>query len=180
MKPQPLSDHDRRVLETQLGRPPRGAVFVAARCPYGEVEVVATAPLLDGEEPFPTLYWLTCPLLKSEVGRLEAGEMRELLRAGMQDEGFARELAEAEAAYLEERRELARSLGMEQAEELFEGRNGVAGGPAGNLKCLHSHFAHWLAQGGNPVGRKMAARMSPVQKERCKGTCPTALTGDAS
>ncbi len=179
MKPQPLNDHDRRVLETQLGRPPRGEIFVAARCPYGEVEVVATAPLLNGEEPFPTFYWLTCPLLKSEAGRLEAGDMRELLRARLKDEGFARELAEAEAEYTEERREMARSLGMEKTEALFEGRNGVAGGPAGNLKCLHSHFAHWLARGSNPVGREMAARMPAVQKDKCTGTCPTP-TGDAS
>lgn len=180
MKPQPLNDHDRRVLETQLSRPPRGEVFVATRCPFGEVEVVATAPLLDGEEPFPTLYWLACPLLRSEVGRLEAGEMRELLRARLLDEGFARELAEAEAAYLEERREMARSLGMEKAEALFEGRNGVAGGAAGNLKCLHAHFAHWLARGSNPVGREMAACMSPVQKDKCAGTCPFPPTGDPS
>ncbi len=173
MKPQSLNEHDRAVLQAQLGRPPRGEVYAASRCPFGELEVVATSPLLDGEEPFPTLYWLTCPVLRAEVGRLEGGDMRERLRLLLkEEEGFARELRQAEAEYLEERREMARALGMERVEELWRGKDGVAGGAAGNLKCLHSHYAHWLARGSNPVGREMSLRIGDAQKARCSGTCP--------
>jgi uncharacterized protein len=172
MNAQPLTAHDRRVLQAQLGRPPRGDIYVASRCPYGEVEVVATAPLLDGDEPFPTLYWLTCPVLRSEVGRLEAGDLREKLRGRMGEEAFARELRQAEAEYLEERQEMARALRMEETEALFRGRDGVGGGPAGSLKCLHAHYAHWRARGTNPVGREMSALIGDAQREHCKGTCP--------
>lgn len=172
MNLQPLAARDRRVLRSQLGRPPRGEVYVASRCPHGEVEVVATAPLLDGVEPFPTLYWLTCPVLRSEVGRLEAGDLRARLRERLREEAFARELEEAEAAYLEERQEMARALGMEEAEALFRGRDGIGGGKPGSLKCLHAHYAHWRARGANPVGREMSDLMQDVQRGACPGSCP--------
>jgi hypothetical protein len=66
------------LIEKQLNRPLRGEVRVAARCPYGEVEVIATAPLLPDGTPFPTLFWLTCPLLCRSVSGLESGDFREL------------------------------------------------------------------------------------------------------
>ena len=173
MNAQPLTGHDRRVLQAQLGRPPRGEIYVASRCPYGEVEVVATAPLLDGDEPFPTLYWLTCPVL---VQRGRDAWRRAICANGCAP-GWGRRPSpgssgQAEAEYLEERREMARALGMEETEALFRGRDGVGGGPAGNLKCLHAHYAHWRARGTNPVGREMSSLMEDAYKKRA-----TALPG---
>ncbi len=163
---------DMRVLGRQLGRPPRGRVLVASRCPFGRVQVAVTAPILDDGTPFPTLYWLTCPVLRSEVGRLEAGDMRERLREMLRDEVVSRRLEEAERRYVRERKEVAASLGMDGAEELWEGRGGVGGGKSGSLKCLHSHYAHFLAGGDNPVGEAVHGELEGVQSRSCGGDCP--------
>ena len=44
----------------------------AHRCPCGLPDVVETAPRLPDGEPFPTLYYLTCPRAASAIGTLEA------------------------------------------------------------------------------------------------------------
>ena len=70
---------DRATVAVQLGRDPRGDVDVVARCPFGLPLVIRTAPKLPDGEPFPTLYYLVCPVAVREIGRLEAaGVMREL------------------------------------------------------------------------------------------------------
>ena len=47
----------------QLGREPRGVLEIAYRCPNGEPGVVKTTPRLPDGTPFPTLYYLTHPVL---------------------------------------------------------------------------------------------------------------------
>ena len=65
--------------ERQLGRAPRSLVAVAARCPYGRPSVLVQAPYSEAGEPFPTLYWLSCPALVQAIGRFEASGGIELL-----------------------------------------------------------------------------------------------------
>ncbi len=66
-------------MAAQLGRPPRGLLAVAHRCPCGLPDVATTAPRLPDGTPFPTLYYLTCPRASAAVSRLEAsGVMREM------------------------------------------------------------------------------------------------------
>ncbi|MGH3971479.1 MAG: DUF501 domain-containing protein, partial [Mycobacterium sp.] len=68
----------------QLGREPRGVLEISYRCPNGEPGVVQTAPKLPDGTPFPTLYYLTHPVLTAAAGRLESSgmmaEMTERLR----------------------------------------------------------------------------------------------------
>src|SRR5688572_27180500 len=69
---------ERAIVALQIGRKPRGAVSIAARCEYGLPMVARTSPVLENGEPFPTLYWLTCPLAAKAVGGIESsGTMRE-------------------------------------------------------------------------------------------------------
>src|SRR5918997_4760242 len=63
---------DRAIVAAQLGREPRGSWGVAARCHLGLPMVIENSPLAEGE-PFPTLFWLTCPLLVKRASRLEGG-----------------------------------------------------------------------------------------------------------
>ncbi len=56
----------------QLGREPRGVLEIAYRCPNGEPGVVKTAPRLPDGTPFPTLYYLTHPVLTAAASRLES------------------------------------------------------------------------------------------------------------
>lgn len=72
---------DLEVVTRQLGRAPRGVLAIAYRCPNGEPGVVKTAPRLPDGTPFPTLYYLTHPVLTAAASRLETtGLMREMNR----------------------------------------------------------------------------------------------------
>lgn len=168
-----LSSRDREVAERQLGRKMRGKVLVASRCPHGVVEVIATAPLLPDGVPFPTLYWLTCPLLHREVSRLEGGGFRAGLRIRLErDRNFSRHLEEAERAYIMDRDRWAAEEGeLERVRELFSGRDGIGGTVSGGIKCLHAHLAHYLAAGVNPVGAEVAAFLDACQEHDCRGDC---------
>lgn len=66
---------DSKTISAQIGRPARGEVSVASRCDLGLPVVIKVPPLLGDGTPFPTLYWLTCPLASRRVARIEsAGE----------------------------------------------------------------------------------------------------------
>lgn len=168
-----LSDEDRLLVERQLGRPVRGEVRAASRCPHGKVQVIATSPILDDGTPFPTLFWLTCPLLQRAVSRLESGNFRDDLRRRLlEDEDFASALREAERSYRELREAWAGRLGTrEKVRKLFSGREGIGGTVPGGLKCLHAHLAHYLAVGSNPVGAAVSAELGDLQKRECPGDC---------
>ncbi len=95
MEYEPLGTEDRITAERQLGRLVRGDARVAARCSYGVVEVIATPPLLPDGTPFPTLYWLSCPLLQRNVSGLESGDLRDLLKSKLEEEPGFRGVAAA-------------------------------------------------------------------------------------
>ena len=82
-----IAQPDVAVIAAQLGRPPRGLVAVAHRCPCGLPDVAETAPRLADGSPFPTLYYLTCPRANAAVSKLEAsGLMREMTARLSDDE----------------------------------------------------------------------------------------------
>ncbi len=100
-------------------------------------------PRLPDGAPFPTLYWLTCPLLVKRASHLEAdGAMKALTERLGRDEELRARLAEA-IALLRERRD---------SHEVIEESGGPPGGGPDRVKCLHSHLAQELAEGVNPVG----------------------------
>lgn len=140
----PVTDEDRAIVATQLGRPPRAVRAVAARCPSGHPSVVQTSPRLEDGTPFPTLYYLTCPRLTSLVSTLEAsGLMREMTDRLGTDPDLAAAYLAAHNSYLAER-DAIEPLGTDVS----------AGGMPGRVKCLHVHVAHALAvgPGKNPFG----------------------------
>ena len=61
-----IAARDEAVIAVQLGRPPRGLLAVAHRCPCGLPDVAQTAPRLPDGSPFPTLYYL-CLLYTSDA-----------------------------------------------------------------------------------------------------------------
>lgn len=143
----PPSDQDRAAVAAQLGRPPRGMLAVAARCPSGHPSVVTTSPRLPDGTPFPTLYYLTCPRLTSLASTLEAsGLMREMSAELAEDADLAAAYDRAHRAYLAER-DAIEPLGTAVS----------AGGMPDRVKCLHVHVAHALASGPgvNPFGDRV-------------------------
>ena len=59
------------MIELQLGRPPRAVAGVAVRCPYGRPAVAEQHRYLEDGQPFPTLYYLTCPSAVARISALE-------------------------------------------------------------------------------------------------------------
>ena len=103
--------------------------------------VVETHPRLEDGSPFPTLFWLTCPLLVKRASHLEAeGFMTALTGRLATDKELAGRVKSAVERYVRRRDELA-PIGGPQP-----------GGGADRVKCLHAHLAHELADGPNPVG----------------------------
>jgi hypothetical protein len=110
---------------------------------------VETAPRLDDGTPFPTLYYLTCPRVRSAIGRLEAsGLMKEMTDRLATDPALAARYQAAHEAYLARRDEI---------DPL--GTSVTAGGMPNRVKCLHVLVAHSLAAGPgvNPFGDEALA-----------------------
>lgn len=143
---------DLEVVARQLGREPRGVIEVAYRCPSGEPGVVKTLPKLPDGTPFPTLYYLTHPVLTSAASRLETtGLMHEMTDRLQRDVELAAAYRRAHESYLAERDAIA-SLGTAFS----------AGGMPDRVKCLHVLIAHSLAKGPgcNPLGDEALALLA--------------------
>lgn len=157
-------DDDRRVIEVQIGRPMRAASDVVARCHLDLPVVVRVPPHLDDGTPFPTLYWLTCPLAVTRIGRLEgAGGVKRMETKAAADPVFGSALDAAHETYAAERDSL---LG---ATDGPHPRGGVGGTTTG-VKCLHAHYAHTTSGGENPVGELVARWVEPLD---CVVPCVT-------
>lgn len=130
--------------------------MVVSRCHLGLPVVVRVPPILNDSTPFPTLYWLTCPLAQTRVGRLEgAGGVKRMEQKAESDAEFGRRLAAAHASY-RMLRDQAVDPGTEPAPT-----GGVGGAEAG-VKCLHAHYAHTRAGGDNPVGDLVGGWVEPL------------------
>ncbi|MCE5191672.1 MAG: DUF501 domain-containing protein [Actinomycetia bacterium] len=127
---------------------------MAVRCGFGYPSVIATSSPLPSGEPFPTLFWLTCPYLRDSVGRLEsAGEVEAWAARLAGDPPRAERMREADAAYRSAR--AAESGGADACASV-----GIAGqrDPLGT-KCLHAHVATALAGIDDPVGLAILGAM---------------------
>ncbi|MAQ14255.1 MAG: hypothetical protein CMN30_05610 [Sandaracinus sp.] len=167
---------DPAIVEAQIGRPLRAESRVVSRCGLGLPVVVEVPPLLESGEPFPTRWWLTCPLAHRRIARLEAaGEVRAFDRRRREDPDFAAAMEATHARYAAERDELVPD------DARLRPRGGVAGS-RGGVKCLHAHFADQRAiaagatEGSNPVGAETAAAVEPLN---CAFPCVTERDGVA-
>jgi hypothetical protein len=129
-----------------LGREPRGSFEVVVRDSAGVPLVVCNAPLLDDGTPMPTRYWLVGRAESIAVGRLEAaGGVR---RAEAETDPSA--VADAHRRYATER-----DAAIPRGHVGPRPHGGVAGTRQG-VKCLHAHYAWFLAGGDDPVGAWVA------------------------
>jgi exopolyphosphatase/guanosine-5'-triphosphate,3'-diphosphate pyrophosphatase len=152
-------DRDRAEVERLLGRPARGAFTVVVRHDDGSPLVIRNAPLLDDGTPMPTLYWLVGEPERTWMGRLEAS-------GGVDEAEAAVDPAELAAAHERYRAERDADLPARHTGPTPFG--GVAGTRRG-VKCLHAHYAWFLAGGDDPVGRWIDDRL------RADGTLPAAI-----
>jgi hypothetical protein len=126
-----------------LGRPPSCAFAVVRRDARGEPLVIRNEPFFHDGTPMPTRYWLVDPQLCRSISRLEgAGGVK---RAEAAVDAVA--LRDAHRRYAAER-----DAAIEPSHTGPRPSGGVGGTRVG-VKCLHSHYAWFLAGGDDPVGR---------------------------
>lgn len=129
-----------------IGRVPQGEFRVVVRSAQGEPVVLMNAPLLDDGTPMPTLYWL--------VGDAEVYAVSQLEADGAVDEVenlIGLEAIDAiHASYARSREAII------PASHAGHRPSGGVGGTRRGVKCLHAHFAHWLAGGDDAVGEWVA------------------------
>jgi uncharacterized protein len=133
-----------------IGRSPRGAFEVVVRNAAGGPVVMRNAPLLDDGEPMPTRYWLIGKDEVLAVSRLEAtGAVR---RAEAEIDPI--QIAAAHARYAAERDAAV------PPDHVGPRPHGGVGGTRTGVKCLHAHYAWFLAGGDDPVGAWVAQQLA--------------------
>lgn len=144
-----MSD-DVAALRDLIGRTPRGDFDVVVRDAHGQPVVLRNGPLLDDGEPMPTRYWL--------VGRQEVLAVSRLESTG----GVRRAEAEVDPVAVADahRRYAAERDAMLPAGHIGPKPHGGVGGTRQGVKCLHAHYAWFLAGGDDPVGAWVARQLA--------------------
>ena len=143
-------------------------------------------------EPFPTLYWLTSPLLRTQISKLEISKgvpaMEDRLRSNPE---YLRQMERAHISYGRRRWELLTvrdrtDIVQRGWKTALDDSRGVAGirlrdGRYDCVKCLHAHAAHYLAQvaerrplaeeegGTTDTDLETAALAKSSGREKCDG-----------
>lgn len=160
---------DRDVVAAQLEREPRSPVDVAARCHLELPVVIAVPPFLDDGTPFPTSYWLTCPLAVLRVSRLEsAGGVKVAEERLASEPELARRHEDTMARYAADR---DARIGESHAGPR---PSGGVGGTAFGVKCLHAQYADFAAGNDNVVGEWTASELEPLD---CATGCVATIDG---
>jgi len=141
---------DAAEVERLLGRRPQGAFTVVVRHADGSPLVIRNAPLLDDGTPMPTRWWLVGEPERTAVSRLESVGGVDRAEADVDPTA----LAAAHAAYA-----AARDAAL-PAGHAGPRPSGGVGGTRQGVKCLHAHYAWFLAGGADPVGRWVADRLA--------------------
>jgi len=110
--------------------------------------VIENHPRLDDGSPFPTLFWLTCPVLIKRIGTIEANGWMNAVNDRLAADGVARTRLEDA---------LQRYRAHRDSHEVIDDSGAPPGGGPDRIKCVHAHVAHQLSQGGNPVGAQALA-----------------------
>jgi uncharacterized protein len=142
--------NDVELLTERLGRAPEGDFEVVVRNADGAPVVIRNAPFLRDGRPMPTRYWLCDPPVRAAVSRLEAAGGVRAAEAAVDQE----ELEAAHATYAAER-----DAAIDPHHRGPRPSGGV-GGTRKGVKCLHAHYAWFLAGGPDPVGRWVEERLA--------------------
>ncbi|CAB4363309.1 MAG: DUF501 domain-containing protein [Actinobacteria bacterium] len=147
----PSADDTARVT-TLLGRVPQGEFEIVVRDAAGDPVVLRNQPLLQDGTPMPTLYWLAGKDALRRVSTLEAtGGVR---RA--EAEIDQAEVAAAHARYAAERDALI------PADHTGPRPFGGVAGTRRGVKCLHAHYAYFLAGGDDAIGRWVELQLRDI------------------
>ncbi|NNE75430.1 MAG: DUF501 domain-containing protein [Acidimicrobiales bacterium] len=136
-----------------LGRPPNGEYEIVVRGADETPVVIRNAPFLADGRPMPTRYWLCGPYLRMLIGRLESAGG---VRRAEHDVPMA-DIMAAHARYAAERDAAI------PADHEGPRPSGGVGGTRRGVKCLHAHYAWYLAGGDDPVGQWVHDHLEEVR-----------------
>ncbi len=157
------ADERARVAEL-LGREPMGDFEIVVVSPAGDPAVLRNEPLLPDGTPMPTLYWLCEPSIRSAIGTLES-------LGGVRD---AESVVGLEAVRLAHDAYAAERDMQIPAEHSGPKPSGGVGGTREGVKCLHAHYAYWLAGGDDPVGEWVHSQL--IERELLPAAAPVRIT----
>lgn len=190
---EPISDKDRGIIARQLQREPRNLCGIARRCQRRCPQVIVNNPLPETASDayfFPTVFWLTCPEAIRRISRLEDQGYIRQIQARLKDHQHVREnLQDAHVEYIFIRRRLLgreRLLAMKSQEQTRAlTRNLELRGVGGSadllsVKCLHMHYAHFLATRTNPVGLLVSKTLEFTGEDWRCDQCAATLQQDES
>ena len=140
--------NEKQTVEIQLNRKVRSNINVVAKCHFDLPVVVDVPKNLDDGTPFPTMYWLTCPMYVKKVSTLESNGMVKDLDNQLVDNKKLNKLwRKRQKSYENERNKKYKNLS-----NTISPIGGV-GGTTKSIKCLHSHLADELVSGENVIGK---------------------------
>lgn len=150
------SAEENELIAQLLGRKPQPPFEVAVRHDDGAPRVLRNGPIKQDGTPMPTLYWLVSPSDRLVVSRIESngGVDRAEAAIGLDP------LVEVHARYEAERDALV------DPEHQGPRPSGGVGGTRVGVKCLHAHYAWYLAGGDDPVGQWVADRLAEGEGEK--------------
>ncbi len=140
--------NEKQVVEVQLKRNLRSDIEVVAKCHFDLPVVVDVPKNLDDGTPFPTMFWLTCPMYIKKVSTLESHGMVKELDSQLNSNNKLRKLwSKRQKNYEKERNKKYKNI-----KNIISPSGGV-GGTLNSIKCLHSHLADELVTGKNIIGQ---------------------------
>jgi hypothetical protein len=133
-----------------LGRRPEGRFEVVVRDAEGGPVVIRNEPIMEDGRPMPTRYWLIGAAESRAVSTLEG------------DGGVRRAEAEIDPDLIADaHRRYAAERDVHIPPDWPGPRpSGGVGGTRKGVKCLHAHYAWFLAGGDDPVGRWVAEKLA--------------------
>jgi hypothetical protein len=151
-----ISELDKEIIRSQIGREPQGIVKIAARAKNGVPLVLQMRSMVDGK-PFPTLYWLCSKDLLKAIGTLETRGLVKDIEQRLQDDDELRANFFANQQQYVAKRDQQMILEDKQQieirgfEEMFQ-KYGIGGiSQWDKVRCLHMQYAHHLVD-TNVVG----------------------------
>ena len=160
----PIIEEDHLIqIEKSLGKKPTGCYKVERLGSKNNPLVVSVYPIVEGK-PFPTTYWLTSQELKKQISHIERdGFITELEKEIASSETLKDQLIHNHRQYQSDRLQLANTLNDTDS-ELFKKMDWEKSGIGGikdwdHIKCLHLHFAHYLAR-ENIIGEILEKRFN--------------------
>ncbi|MCO4795462.1 MAG: DUF501 domain-containing protein [Bacteriovoracaceae bacterium] len=152
-----VTTQDLEIISEQLGRKPDGVCEISVRGKDQRPIVIRVSPIVRGK-PFPNLFWLTDPIIKKEIDKIESSGLIKTL----ENELIPNDIDLKEKLISDHKRYIKLRMNYIEADSQLEDvspvyiealkTKGVGGlSDYSRVRCLHMHFAHYLVD-GNCIG----------------------------